>query len=343
MNTPRFVKDKWSYISVVAIILLIIIAVEVTFSRLDKFTRHGEELIVPDLVGMNYEEAQEKYKDIFHFQLVDSVYVRNFPEGAVYQQNPKKGQTMKKGRNMYIVRTSIAPEVVKMPNLKNLSLRQAMVRLNSVGLKVKKLVYVDYFARNAIVNQLVDGEVIMPYDDIVKGTAVTLEVGLGNGDKTTHLPELVGVPFKKTKDFINGASLNLGSEIFIDSDEEENLYVCRMEPAYNQSETVPLGSDVNVWYKSIKTFDFNWYVREKHRRDSIVGRLRIKKADEDKINYVIDSFNYILSHRSFSYDPKRRDEDMNMKYIRPDEIEYIEGEDIYFNDTEVDKNYFYDE
>lgn len=343
MKAPRFVKDKWFYISIAVIIVLIIMAFEIVFSRLDRFTRHGEEMVVPDLVGMNYEEAQEKYKDIFHFELVDSVYVRNFPEGAVYQQNPKSGLKMKKGRNMYVVRTTVSPEIVKMPNLKNLSLRQAMVRLNSVGLKVKKLVFVEYFARNAVVGQLVDGKTIAPNDDVTKGTAVTLEVGLGTGDKTTHLPDMIGVSHRDVKDVINGASLNLGEEIFIDTDEYDSLFVYKMEPEYDIKSMVPLGSDVNVWYKSIRTFDFRWYAVEKHRRDSIVERLRRKNADADDINYVIDSFNYILSHRTFSYDPELHERDLEMRYERPDLIFDFDEEDLYFNDSVNDNIYFYDE
>lgn len=343
MKAPRFFRDKWFYISLVIIILLIIIAFEVVFDRLDRFTRHGDEMIVPDLVGMNYDEAQEKYGDIFHFQLVDSVYVRNFPEGAVYQQNPKSGLKMKKGRNMYIVRTTVSPEIVKMPNLKNLSLRQAMVKLNSVGLKVDNLVFVDYFARNAVVGQLVDGKTVAPNDDVTKGTAVTLEVGLGTGDKTTHLPDMIGTPHRNVKDFVNGASLNLGAEIFIDTDEYDSLFVYKMEPEYDVKSMVPLGSDVNVWYKSISKFDFRWYAYEKFRRDSIVERLRRMKADAEDINYVIDSFNYILSHRTFSYDSVLRIRDMEMIYERPDSIVFFDEEDLYFNDSVNDNIYFYDE
>lgn len=343
MNAPKFFRDKWFYISLVIIILLIIIAFKVVFNRLDKFTRHGDEMVVPDLIGMNYEEVQEMYKDVFHFQLVDSIYVRDFPEGAVYQQNPKKGLKMKKGRNMYIVMTTISPEIVKMPNLKNLSLRQAMVKLNSVGLNVGNLVFVDYFARNAVVGQLIDGKEIAPNDDVVKGMSVTLKVGLGNGDMTTHLPDLVGVSYREVKNVVNGASLNLGSEIFIDTDDYDSLFVCRMEPSCDAKSTVPLGSEVNVWYKSISKFDFRWYAHEKFRRDSIVERLRRIKADDEDINYVIDSFNYILSHRTFSYDSVLHLRDKGMRYERPDSIVLFDEDDLYFNDTVNDNNYFYDE
>ena len=351
MKAFRFLKDKWFYISLAIMALLIVGTFEFTFGYLGKFTRHGEEIVVPDMVGMKYDDVLEQYNDEFNFLLLDSVYVKDFPEGAVYQQNPNSGAKVKKGRNVYIIRTSIAPEIVTMPNLRNLSLRQAMVLLNSVGLKVDKLVFVDYFARNAVVEQKIKDQVVEPKDDVVKGTAVTLVVGYGNGDRGTNLPDLIGVNIEDVKNQINNASLNIGTEIFIDDDEKANLYVSRMDPVYSIDTKVPLGSTVNVWYKSIKNFDFKWYSYEKFRRDSVVERMRIKKMPSDTINYVIDSFNYILKHRRFSYDSVQRARDMEMRFtkkvvvvkeeIKVEDTDYMDFiEDI---DDEIDTTFFYEE
>ena len=315
-----------------------------TFNKLDKFTRHGEEFQVPNMVGMGYDEAVETYQDDFTFILLDSIYVKDFPEGAVYQQNPAAGQMVKKGRNLYIIRTTIAPEIVQMPNLRNLSLRQAMVSLNMVGLKVDKLEFIDYFARNAVVEQKIKDNVIEPKDDVVKGSAVTLVVGLGKGDRTTNLPDLIGVSVDDAKNRINMASLNIGMEIFIDNDGVENLYVSRMEPDYSTETMVPLGSTVNVWYKSIKNYDFEWYKYEKFRRDSIVEVWRLKKYSPDTIKYVIDSFNYILKNRTFSYDPEQRALDMQMRYQKPEAEEFLfDFDDLEDVDYEIDTTFFYDE
>ena len=272
----------------------------------------------------------------------------DFPEGAVYQQNPAAGSKVKKGRNVYVIRTSIAPEIVLMPNLRNLSLRQAMVSLNAVGLKVDKLEFIDYFARNAVVEQKIKGEVVTPKQEVVKGTAVTLVVGYGNGEKKTNLPDLVGVRLEDVKNQINNASLNIGTEIFIDDDDPKNLYVIRMEPEYSIDKKVPLGSLVNVWYKSIDNFDFAWYKYEKFRRDSMVESWRVRKLSTDTINYVIDSFNYILKNRKFSYDSVQRALDMQLIFrkIEPKPVaieEVIEVDDWNFDDYEIDTNFFYDE
>lgn len=348
MKAFRFLKDKWFYISLIIMVLVVVGVFEYTFKRLNTFTRHGDEFDVPNFIGMNYVETVEQYQDDFTFLLLDSIYVKDFPEGAVYQQNPAPGAKVKKGRNIYVIRTSIAPEIVKMPNLRNLSLRQAMVSLNIAGLKVDKLEFVDYFARNAVIEQKIKDEVIEPQDDVVKGTAITLVVGLGNGSKTTNLPDLIGVSIKDVKTHINNASLNIGTEIFIDNDDTENLYVSRMEPVYSIETKVPLGSLVNVWYKSIQNFDFEWYKHEKIRRDSIVEVMRRKKMTGDTIQYVIDSFNFILSHRTFSYDSLQRIIDKNLMFrelidnnkdeFTLDSLDFIDDYDY-----EIDTNFFYDE
>ena len=348
MNAFRFLKDKWFYISLLIMILLVVAVVEYTFVHLDKFTRHGEEFQVPDMIGMSYDEALQTYSDDFTFMLLDSVYVKNFPEGAVYQQNPAPGAAVKKGRNLYVIRTTISPEIVAMPNLRNLSLRQAIVSLTAVGLKVDKLVFVDYFARNAVVEQKYKGEVIEPKEDVVKGSAITLEVGLGKGHHNTNLPDLVGVSCSEAKRQINNASLNIGTEVFIDDDMPENLYVSRMEPEYSRDATLPLGSTVNVWYRSINNFDFKWYRYEKFRRDSIVEVMRVRKFKQDTINYIIDSFNYILKHRTFSYDSVQRSLDKAMMFkdwsVKDTNLLILDTIDYFdFEFDDIDTNYFYDE
>ena len=350
MKLFRFLKDKWFYISLIIMLLIIIGVLEYTFSSLDKFTRHGEEFEVPNMVGMSYDEAVEKYQDEFSFILLDSIYVKDFPEGAVYQQNPASGAKVKQGRNIYIIRTTVAPEIIEMPNLRNLSLRQALVRLNMAGLKVDKLEYVDYFARNAVVEQKIKNIVIEPKEDVVKGSAITLVVGLGNGTQNTNIPDLIGTQLQDVKGVINNASLNIGTEIFIDNDVAENLYVIRMEPEYSAETMVPLGSTINVWYKSIKNFDFNWYKYEKFRRDSMAEVWRVRKFNADTIKYLVDSFNYILKNRKFSYDSIQRLRDMEMMFLDWEAIRSAKIDtaldDLEFlldDDYEIDTSFFYDE
>ena len=150
MKAFNFLTKRAFYIHLLIAIALVVIIIEVAFFSLKGYTRHDDEIVVPDFVGLNADSVLEEYAEDFNFVILDSIYTATLPEGAVYHQNPLPNSNVKKGRNIYFVKVSEAPEKVVMPNLRNLSLRQAMVILRSNGLKVSQLEYVDHFAKNAI-------------------------------------------------------------------------------------------------------------------------------------------------------------------------------------------------
>lgn len=326
MKAFNFLTKRAFYINLFIIIALAIIIIEAVFYSLKDYTRHGEEIVVPDFVGKDCDSVLEQYSEVFNFVLLDSVYSKSYPEGSFYQQDPLPNSNVKKGRNLYYVKVSEAPEKVVMPNLRNLSLRQAMVLLKSNGLKVSELEFVDHFAKNAVVEQRYDGEVIEPGTEIVKGSAVKLLVGYGRGDKKTHLPNLLTAPKENVKNLIHEASLNMGMENYMDYDENERYRVYKMEPAYDIQTLVTLGSTVDVWYRSETKFDFDSYGRELFKKDSVLSVMKKKKLSADTIKYVTDSFDYILTHRLFKFDSISKEYDKNL-ILEKDFFEYIHRDD----------------
>ena len=326
MKAFNFLTKRAFYINLLIIIALVVIIIEVAFVSLKGYTRHGEEIVVPDFVGLNCDSVLEQYSELFHFVMLDSVYSKSFPEGSFYQQDPLPNSNVKKGRNLYYVKVSEAPEKVVMPNLRNLSLRQALVLLKANGLKVSDLEYVDHFAKNAIVNQYFNGNVIEPGSEIIKGSAVKLQVGYGRDDKRTHLPNLLTVKKQNVKNLLIEASLNIGNEIYMDNDDDEKYRVYKMEPAYDIQTLVTLGTSVNVWYRSENQFDFDSYGRELFKKDSVLSVMKKKKLSDDTIKYVTDSFDYILTHRLFKFDSISKEYDKNL-VLEKEFFEYIYRDD----------------
>lgn len=315
MKAFDFLTQKAFYINLLIIIALIVIVIEIVFFSLKGYTRHAEEIVVPDFVGMNCDSVLERYKDDYNFILLDSVYTMAMPEGSVYLQDPLPNSNVKKGRNLYYVKVSEAPEKVIMPNLRNLSLRQAMVLLRSNGLKVSELEFVDHFAKNAVVEQEFEGEVINPGTEIVKGSSVKLKVGYGRDDKRTHLPNLLAAHKSNVKNLLHEASLNMGKEYYMDDEDDESKYrVYRMRPVYDIETLVGLGSAVDVWYRSENNFDFNSFARELFVKDSVISVMKKKKLPNYKIELAIDSFDYILTNRRFLYDSISKQYDKNLTY-----------------------------
>ena len=80
------------------------------------------------------------------------------------------------------------PEQTKMPNLKNLSLRQAIGLLESNGLDVDFLEYEDYSYKNNIIDQYYKGKPVAPDTDLVKGSKIVLKVGIGQDKMKSRCP-----------------------------------------------------------------------------------------------------------------------------------------------------------
>lgn len=336
-------------LNILIIIILTIAIIEIAFFSLKGYTRHGEEIVVPDFIGLDCDSIIEQHKDDYNFIMLDSVYSKSYPEGSFYQQDPLPNSNVKRGRNLYYVKVSEAPEMTIMPNLRNLSLRQAMVSLRSNGLSVSELEFVDHFAKNAVVDQKYEGETIEPGTDIVKGAKIKLIVGYGIDDKKTHLPNLLTAKQADVKRLLHEASLNMGNEIYMDNDGDDRYRVYKMNPVYDIEHLVTLGSTVDVWYRSESQFDFESYGRELFKKDSVLAVMKKKKFAEDTIKYVTDSFDYILTHRRFKFDSLSKEYDKNLVFER-DYLEYIyRDEDVnidsiyeaLYDTLENDTEYFY--
>ena len=65
-----------------------------------------------------------------------------------------------------------------MPDLVNLSLRQAKAKLESSGLKMGELTYTPDIAKNAVLKQFARGVEIEKGTSIVKGATIDLEMGM---------------------------------------------------------------------------------------------------------------------------------------------------------------------
>ncbi len=98
------------------------------------YTRHGEQVEIPSLEGLQAEEANTLLRAKgLHAEVVDSVYFRDGVPGAVIDQTPKAGNKVKKGRAIYITIYSRTPQLVSVPGLADYSTRQAMAMLTSMG------------------------------------------------------------------------------------------------------------------------------------------------------------------------------------------------------------------
>jgi beta-lactam-binding protein with PASTA domain len=180
MDFFRFLFSKKFLKHFIGIIVLGAILVWVILFVLKIYTRHGDYLQVPDFSGMTIDQVTANSDfDKYRFVVVDSVFDLTRPKGTVLNQDPYPGSRVKEGRMIYLTIVSVIPEKTTMPDLKNLSLRQAVSTLRSLGLKVGAIQYVPAFDEDAVQQQRYNGDVIAPGTRLDKGSRIDLTVGTG--------------------------------------------------------------------------------------------------------------------------------------------------------------------
>ena len=229
-------------------ILVIVLAVEV-FLRVT--TQHGVSVTVPDMVGMQLSDAEAlTQKDKLELFVTDSVFVSSFMKGSVYAQNPKAGSTVKKGRKIYLTVNAKKEKQAEVPSLVGLSLRQAKVELQTRGLKLGRISYVDDMATNLVLGQLLKGQEIEPGTSVDVGTVIDLKLGWNRADGYTTMPDFSRMQYQRAVSYVQDNSFNIGKIIFDDSVKtaEDTLaaMVYRQVPVAG-SEDIILGSSVSLY------------------------------------------------------------------------------------------------
>ena len=272
MGRFDFLKEKKFYLNLLVILLLCGLLPWLTIKLLNSYTRHDKVYTMPDFVGQDFQQVKREHARDFNFILIDSVYPKGQEPGSIYQQDPLPGSKIKKGRNVYAIIVAVTPEKTTMPNLKGISLREAIGRLESSGLDVDHLDYMTYSYKNNVIDQYYEGAPIATGTELVKGSKITLRVGLGD-DKTSakiKIPNLIGKTAEEVKHLLNLAGLNLGVETREDNDSIQYLCVRKMTPGPS-SGAVTLGTYVDVWYHSNRTLDFKKEMKDLMHEDSLAN------------------------------------------------------------------------
>jgi len=130
---------KWG-IKLALMLLVLILLLNLTVFLLKKYTNHGIEVTVPDLIGMKVDEAvlflSEKP---FTLVVIDSVYDMTAPKGVILDQSPFVNTSVKKNRKIYLTINALSVKQVALPELKDVSIVQARATLKSKRLRVGRV------------------------------------------------------------------------------------------------------------------------------------------------------------------------------------------------------------
>ena len=143
------------------------------------------------------------------------------------------------------------PEMVAMPNLIDLPLRQASKVIESSGLEMGQRRFKPDLSINVVIEQLYKGRKINEGDSIQKGSVIDLVLGKGLSNERTSVPYLLGMTLDPAKNKILESSLNLGTYIYDNTiknkDDSSKAFVFKQNPEFKDGASLPLGSDIYLW------------------------------------------------------------------------------------------------
>ncbi len=210
------IKMKWvKLIRFFIFLFLLLIFLYVIFDQLimPVYTRHGQEIIVPNLTNLFFEDARDQLDQIGLHIIEESKKfdVSNvFPIGVVMTQTPKPDSKVKKGRRIYVIVSKGEP-IIEMVDLVTKSERNATFLLKNKGLELGEIIYEfsDVFPAGVVADQN-----IPPGTEIKPGMMVDLTVSSGRFPNKFIVPDIVNRNLKDAKKIIFQSGLTLGAISF---------------------------------------------------------------------------------------------------------------------------------
>ena len=140
---PQKKYPLWKHVLVMAVVIGLFIAGGYWASII--YTRHGEEVAVPDLNGLTVRQAMERLDALeLYGEVRDSIYNRQIAAGVICGQSVHAGNYVKVGRTIFLtVNTDQAPSLVLPDVADNMSYREASAKLRSMGFTLGEPEYID--------------------------------------------------------------------------------------------------------------------------------------------------------------------------------------------------------
>ncbi len=251
----RFLFSRLFLLNFLIALLISVVIFLVVTQFLKIYTDHGKSYSVPNLIGLQEAEVKDLLNQLdLRYVIVDSLFSSDVALGSVAEQYPLPDFHVKTGRTIYLVKNSEMPEMIPLPNVKDISLRGAKSTLEAYGFTIGKLEYIPDIGVNVVLRVKSKGELLQPGDELLKGAELDLVLGQGLSDEKTFVPNIKGLSINAATTLLNEKFLNVGAMIY--GDDVENLKdsmdakIYRQYPAFDTVRNMNLGTSVDLWLSS---------------------------------------------------------------------------------------------
>ena len=235
----KILSNKWFYYTIgAAAVLAALIGLLVNFIIMPEYTNYNEGVTVPDVTKISLDDAQALLTDYgLRYEVLDRRANAAYPANYIIDQSPQPLQLVKPNRKVYLtVNTEVRPKAV-VPNVVDLSFRNARIQLENYGFTLGTTSYESSRFRNTVLRQS-----LAPGDTVDRGAAVNLVISDGLGDRVVNVPDITGQRLSQAQQLVRQAGLRVGEIRYQPSREEANT-VLSFSP---NAETLTEGTELTL-------------------------------------------------------------------------------------------------
>ena len=181
MNLLRFLISKSFFKQLFFAALCSVFLFLVIYFGLKIITKHNNYQKVPDLRGISLIKLSDILeKEGLRFEIIDSSrYMPSMKPLTVISHIPFAGREVKKNRKIYLTVNPSGYRKITLPNIIQITKRNAVSLLKSVGFEVGEYTYRDNIGKDMVLEVMHDGKIIEPGVLLPKTTKIDLVLGNG--------------------------------------------------------------------------------------------------------------------------------------------------------------------
>ena len=176
-----FLKSKVFLLQLGLALVATILICYLLLQWLNSSTNHGEFVEVPDFSKMSVMEMRKAVEDAgLRYQVLDSSnYNPEYPRFSILEQDPPAGNKVKANRKIYFTVNPSGYKKVTVPDIIQVTQRNASSMLRAVGLDVQRVTYIDELGKDMVYRMRHKGKYIKPGDKLPKTSKIELICGNG--------------------------------------------------------------------------------------------------------------------------------------------------------------------
>ena len=180
-NSILFLKSRIFFKQIIIASLVLVLLVILSMQMLSWTTNHGKNIVVPDLSKLSLSEAENILEgQSLRFQVIDSANFRgDFPKNSVISQKPAAGSLVKINKKIYLQLNPSGYSDISLPELVQVTQRNATSKLQAVGLVVSKITYIDALGKDMVYGVRYGNKLVKAGFKLPKMSGVELICGNG--------------------------------------------------------------------------------------------------------------------------------------------------------------------